>query len=160
MVARLVETLGTPAPGGLRAFPSPARVAAKGDAFFRDRLRVGYRAQALGELARAAASGALDLARWRSADVATAPLREEILALRGFGPYAADQVLRLAGRFDHPALDSWMRAEWRRLHPRSKLTDAQVLRRYVETCGPLAGLVLWLELTRRWHEPDAAAPAQ
>ncbi len=161
MVGRLVATLGTPAgagAGAARAFPAPEVVARQPVAFFREVVRVGYRAEALASLARDAGSGALAIETWREPARATADLRAEILSRHGFGPYAADQVLRLAGRYDHPAFDSWMRAEWRRLHPRSKSNERQILQRYAAAFGVHAGLVLWLDLTRRWHDDVAARP--
>lgn len=156
MARRLVFALGTPAAGapGLRAFPRPERLAAQPLSFYRERVRAGYRAEALLDLSRAAASGALAIEGWRAPERPTEELRREILSVRGFGPYAADQVLRLAGRFDRPALDSWMREKWRRLHPRSRLSEREVLGRYARWFGEWAGLALWLDLTRDWHSPD------
>jgi N-glycosylase/DNA lyase len=162
MVERLVS-LGPDAPGGdgLRAFPAPEALARRSAAFLRERARMGYRAESLLALARAAARGDLAPEALRDPTATTDALRERILSLRGFGPYAADQLLRLAGRFDRPALDSWMRATWKRLHPRIReagSTDAAILARYRRRYGAQSGLLLWLELTREWHEPAAAAP--
>ena len=44
-------------------------------------------------------------------------VREAIVAEHGFGPYAAEGLLRILGRHDFFALDSWMRQQYRRLYP-------------------------------------------
>src|SRR5205085_8630634 len=108
MVQRLVALAGSPAPDGHSAFPTPARLAREPLSFFRDQVRTGYRAEALRDLARGAALGTIQPEGWRLPDRATAEIRDEVLALRGFGPYAVDQILRLSARYDHPALASWM----------------------------------------------------
>lgn len=150
MTASLVGALGRPAPDGRRAFPTPADLAARQADFYRTTVRTGYRAPALAALARAVAAGDLAIESWRRSPLPTPALKAEVQRLDGFGPYAAEGMLRLVGRYDYPALDRWARAEWRRLHPRSRGDDASILRRY-KKFGSLAGLVLWLDLTRRWH---------
>jgi N-glycosylase/DNA lyase len=104
MTARLVQALGDEAPGGARAFPTPARMAAEDERFYRDVVRAGYRAPHLVQLSRAVASGALALparARAREHEIAASSdeaVRGQLLALPGFGPFAADNLLRLLGR--------------------------------------------------------------
>ncbi len=100
MSARITEALGEKAPAGLVAFPSPTRCAKKNADFYRDVVRMGYRAPFFVELARGFADGSLDDAHFDPRRVEAAELRRRLLALPGFGPYAAGQALRLLGCYE------------------------------------------------------------
>ena len=79
-------------------------------------------------------------------------VREAILAEHGFGPYAAEGLLRILGRHDFLAIDSWVRKQYRRLYPGArKSTDGSIARRYARY-GSFRGLALWLDMTKDWHE--------
>src|SRR5262249_50882242 len=130
MVRRILAELGELAPSGRRAFPAPQAMAAAGERFYRDVVRAGYRAPYLADIARRTASGELTLEPYRGASDSAADLRRKLLALPGIGPYAADNLLRLLGRYDYLGLDSWCRGKLKRLYPRSKVTDELVARRY------------------------------
>ncbi len=152
MVARLVEALGPEGPSGRRAFPGAAACAEQDVAFWRDVVRAGYRSKSAVALARGFAEGALREADFEDPELPTDVLRERLLALPGFGPYAAGQALRGLGHYDDLALDSWCRAKTARMlgrkHPPS---DRWFERRYARY-GRFAGLALWLELTAEWHD--------
>ena len=77
----------------------------------------------------------------------------------GIGPYAADNLMRLLGHNNRLGLDSWCRARYRKLYPRTPKDglDAAIARRY-GTHSPYSGLAMWLDLTRTWHEPAADWP--
>jgi 3-methyladenine DNA glycosylase/8-oxoguanine DNA glycosylase len=150
MVGRLVEQLGEPAPSGARAFPTPEAMARKNERFYRDVVRAGYRAPHLHAIARDVARGALDFEAWRGPGD-DAALRKQLLALPGIGPYAADNLLRLLGHYGYLGLDSWCRGKLKRLYPRIRDVDAFATRRY-RPFGQFAGLAMWLDLTRDWHE--------
>jgi N-glycosylase/DNA lyase len=133
------------------SFPRAEEVARFSPATLKARVRCGYRARALSRLARRAASGKLDLAAWEDRNRAAAAIRDAILAEDGFGPYAAEGLLRILGRHDFLALDSWVRQKYRRLHPGpKKRTDGAIARRY-SRFGDFRGLAMWLELTDDWH---------
>jgi N-glycosylase/DNA lyase len=151
MVSRLCERLGDRAPSGARTFPSPAAMAAVPEAFYREEVRAGYRAPFLAALARDVAGGALDLEALRATDAPTEEVLRRLRALRGFGPYAAEHLLRLLGRHDHLALDSWTRAKLARLRGRRRVPTDRALRRWYAPYGPWAGLAMWLEVTADWH---------
>jgi N-glycosylase/DNA lyase len=151
MIERLCGALGGAGPGGERAFPSPAAMAEQPESFFRDVVRAGYRAPFLRALARDAASGALDLEALRGSALPTAELLSRLRAIRGFGPYAAEHLLRLLGRYDHLALDSWTRAKLARLRGRRRPPSDRTMRRWYAPYGPWAGLAMWLEVTADWH---------
>ncbi|MCA1663535.1 MAG: hypothetical protein LC659_04580 [Myxococcales bacterium] len=153
MVSRLVEALGEPAPSGARAFPTPAAMAKKSEKFYRDVVRAGYRAPHLAKIARDVVAGKIDPERWRSPGLDEEDLREQLLDLPGIGPYAADNLLRLCGHYGHLGLDSWCRGKLKRIYPRIRDVDAFARRRY-KPFGHFAGLAMWLDLTRDWHEGD------
>lgn len=151
MVGRLCAEAGDAGPGGERAFPAPAALADRPERFFRDTVRAGYRAPHLRALARAVAAGRLDLEGLRDATLPPAELRRALLALDGFGPYAAEHLARLLGRHDFLALDSWTRERLRRLRGRLRPPTERALRRWYAPYGAWAGLAMWLEVTADWH---------
>ena len=150
MTSRLVEELGTEGPSG-RAFPDPGAMAARTERFYRERIRAGYRAPFLRTLARDAASGRVDLEAWRDPAIPSDELRRRILALDGFGPYAAEHLMRLLGRHEGLALDSWNRRKIAQLRGRKRQPSDRVLTRWFAPWGEWAGLAMWLEATCDWH---------
>jgi N-glycosylase/DNA lyase len=152
MVVRLVALAGRDG-----AFPEPEAVARLTPARLAARVRCGYRAAALSRFARRVASGKLDLSAWERTDTPAAAVREAILDEHGFGPYAAEGLLRILGRHDYLALDSWIRKRYREVYPgRAKSLDRAIGRRYARF-GEYRGLALWLDMTREWHEGDEPA---
>lgn len=148
MVVRLVALAGD----GASSFPGPSAIARLRPSTLRDRVRCGYRAEALSRLARRVDAGKLDLAGWERRQTPSGAVREAILGEHGFGPYAAEGLLRILGRHEYLALDSWVRKQYRRLHPGPAQTvDGAIARRYARF-GNYKGLAMWLELTRPWHE--------
>jgi 3-methyladenine DNA glycosylase/8-oxoguanine DNA glycosylase len=109
MVQALVSQLGEPLPSDptQHAFPTPERLAATDVETLRSAARLGYRAPYIVELARAVASGELDLESLRVADIPTAELRKRLLAIKGVGGYAAANLLMILGRYDFVPVDSW-----------------------------------------------------
>ncbi len=158
MVTRLCELLGEPAPLGTRTFPTPAAMAGRTERFYRDEIRAGYRAPFLLALASAVSEGRLDLEALRRSPAPTDELARGISALRGFGPYATEHMLRLLGRHGHLALDSWTRAKLARLRGKRRPPADRTLRRWYAPYGDWAGLAMWLEVTADWHgteDPEA-----
>jgi len=148
MVVRLVALAGD----GGSAFPRPSAIARLRAKTLRDKVRCGYRAEALSRLARRVDSGKLDLEAWERGEAPADEVREAILGEHGFGPYAAEGLLRILGRHEYLALDSWVRKQFRRLHPGpAKTVDRAIARRYARF-GGYRGLALWLEATSEWHE--------
>lgn len=151
MVARLVGALGSQSPSGRRAFPSAEACAARSEAFFRDTGRLGYRAGALRKLAKAFATGELRPSDFQDPALSTDEVRERLLALPGFGPYAAGQALRLLGRYDDFALDSWCRARLAQQAKSGRAPSERTLTRSYARYGSWRGLALWMDLTAHWH---------
>jgi N-glycosylase/DNA lyase len=151
MVRNLCALIGEEAPDGSHAFPGPEAMAAKPELFFKEKIRAGYRAPFLRNLSRAVASGHLDLEAFRSSSVPTEELAERILALDGFGPYATQRLLKLLGRFDHLALDSFSRAKLKELRGRRRTPTDGAIRSWYRPYGRFAGIAMWLEVTADWH---------
>jgi N-glycosylase/DNA lyase len=146
MVARLIALAGEAG-----AFPTPEAVAAFSAPTLARKVRCGYRAVSLSRFARRVASSRLDLAAWDRRDGDAEALREAILLEHGFGPYAAEGLLRILGRHEYLAIDSWVRKQYRVLHPGpAKSVDRAIARRYARF-GDHKGLAMWLELTADWH---------
>ena len=134
------------------AFPDAAFLAALPERRLREELKLGYRAPFLSAFATRVAGGALDLAAWEDAALPDDELAARIRSEKGFGPYAAETLLRLLGRHGRLGLDSWSRRQVARLRFRGRLVkDARVARFYAPF-GRYAGLAFWLDVTRDWHE--------
>lgn len=157
MVARTTEALGRRGPTGSSAFPSAAACATVPEQFWRDEVRAGYRAPHCRALAEGFASGSLSDNQFCSPSLSTDELRKRLLALPGFGPYAAGQALRLLGRFDDLALDSWVRKRAADLHGLRAGDDRAIARRYAEF-EDFAGLALWMDVTAPWHLGEEPIP--
>ena len=151
MTAALVDNLGAQAPGGGRAFPTPETMAERGDDFYRDVVRAGYRGPYLRTLAADVAEGRIHLEELNDRDLPDDEVAQRLLALPGVGPYAAAHVMLTSlGRYSPLVLDSWTRPTYQNLcGARRALKDATIERRF-KRYGEWAGLAFWLYLTRSW----------
>jgi 3-methyladenine DNA glycosylase/8-oxoguanine DNA glycosylase len=125
------------------AFPTPERLSASDEETLRLTVRLGYRAPYVLELARAVASGALDLESLKTTDMPTAQLRKHLLAIKGVGPYAAANLLMILGRYDFVPIDTWalkvVSHEW---HGGKPVGPAEVEAAF-ERWGQWKGLAYW-----------------
>lgn len=151
MVRGLVRRFGN-TDGTVTAFPQPGAIAGSSESILRQECSTGYRSRAIVELAAATASGAIDIESWRTTTVDTETLFATMCTVRGIGPYAAGNLLRLAGRYEHLGLDSWVRKQWRALHARGRAVKDARIERFYEPYGEWRGLLFWLEMTRDWHD--------
>ena len=153
MTDALVTELGALAPGGRRAFPTPAAMAAAGTDFYRQAARAGYRGAYLRALATEVAEGRLDLEALADPALPDDVVERRLLALPGVGPYAAAHVMLVSlGRYRRLVLDSWTRPTYAMLHGRAA-SDSTIERRF-RRYGRYAGLAFWLYLTRDWVEDE------
>jgi 3-methyladenine DNA glycosylase/8-oxoguanine DNA glycosylase len=148
MVGALVSELGVEAPDGRRAFPTPDAMAKAGPAFYKNRVRAGYRGAYLRSLASDVAAGKLDLEALTDPELPDEEVAERLLALPGCGPYATAHMMLLLGRYSRLVLDSWTRPKYARLRGR-KASDKTIERRF-RLYRDYAGLAFWLYLTRDW----------
>ena len=152
MVTGLVENLGLESNDGRRSFPTPEVMASMPEKFYTDKVRAGYRAPYLKELANRVASGELDVESWLGSSLSTAELIKSMREVKGVGPYAAENVLKLIGRYDGLALDSWTRAKFFAVRNNGRKTTDKKISRYYSRFNEWRGLALWCDMTRDWIE--------
>jgi len=152
MVSGLVNKLGRQASDGRRAFPSAEAMAGVSEKFYRDEIRSGYRAPYLKELAERVASRSLDPESWLHSDLPTAELQKEMKQVKGVGDYAAENLLKLVGRYDGLALDSWTRAKFSQVRNGGRKASDKKIARYYSRFDSWRGLALWCDMTRDWLE--------
>jgi len=156
MTRKLVDEFGAPLPyvgrvmpsnseirTETKSFPTPEAIAASSPDFIKEKIRVGYRAPAIHDLAVRVASGKYDLEALKSASLPTLELRKELLTIKGVGPYAAANLLMLLGRHDFIPIDSIaltvVSHEW---HKGKPVTAKEVEKRF-EKWGEYKGLAFW-----------------
>ena len=159
MINALVDALGRESAGGRRAFPAPEAMAEMSEAFYRDEVRSGYRAAYLKELAERVASRDIDVEGWLTSELPSVELKKEMKRVKGVGDYAAENMLKLVGRYDGLALDSWLRGKFARIRNGSRKTSDKKIARYYSRFGEWRGLALWCDMTRDWLE-DEQKPLQ
>jgi 3-methyladenine DNA glycosylase/8-oxoguanine DNA glycosylase len=150
MVTGLVENLGRESNNGLRTFPTPEAMALMPLKFYVNEVRAGYRSEYLKELADRVASGSLDVESWFKSPLSTEDLTKEMRGVKGVGPYAAENLLKLLGRYDGLALDSWTRARFFLLRNNGRKTTDKKIARYYSRFKEWRGLALWCDVTRDW----------
>ncbi len=172
MVSNLVEKLGTPLSepvalaGGTSveqigrsgppdhasgsAFPTPQAMASVDADFYRNEIRAGYRSPYFVELAEAVASGRLDPEKWLHSDLPTPELKKEMKKVKGVGDYAAENLLKLVGRYDGLALDSWLRSQFYKNHNSEKVCPDKKIERHYTKYGKWRGLAIWCDMTEKW----------
>ena len=126
-----------------KAFPTPEAIAASSPDFLKEKIRVGYRAPAIHQLAVRVVSGKFDLESLKTSELTTLELRKELLTINGVGPYAAANLLMILGKHDFIPIDSYalkmVSNEWHRGQP---ITAKEVEKRF-EKWGQFKGLAFW-----------------
>ena len=144
MVKNLVEKLGN------RAFPTAEQMASVSADFYRNEIRAGYRSEYFAELAEKVASGKVNPESWLNSDLPTKELKKEMKSVKGVGDYAAENLLKLVGRYDGLALDSFLRGEFYKKHNAEKSCDDKQIRAFYEKFGDWQGLAIWCDMTERY----------
>jgi 3-methyladenine DNA glycosylase/8-oxoguanine DNA glycosylase len=150
MVTGLVESLGRESNDGFRTFPTPEAMALMPLKFYVNEVRAGYRAAYLKELADRVATGELDVEAWLNSSLSTTDLIKEVRGVKGVGPYAAENLLKLIGRYDGLALDSWTRAKFFIVRNNGRKATDKKIARYYSRFNEWRGLALWCDMTRDW----------
>lgn len=126
-----------------KAFPTPEAIAVSNPDVLRKKIRVGYRAPAIHQLATRVASGTFDLEAFKTSNRPTLELRKELLKINGVGPYAAANLLLIMGRTDFIPIDSWalklVSHEW---YDGKPVTPKDV-EKHFEGWGEFKGLAFW-----------------
>lgn len=147
MIRNLTGELGEHIQDGQAGFPQPEAMAGVSESFVRNRIRAGYRSPYLIELADRVASNKLDIESWRTTPITTPELYKQVRSVKGVGDYAAGNLLRLFGRYDYLALDSWVRARYSKLHHKGRAVSDKTIARSYASFGKWRGLFFWLEMT-------------
>jgi 3-methyladenine DNA glycosylase/8-oxoguanine DNA glycosylase len=150
MVTGLVENLGRETNDGRKSFPNAEAMASMPLKFFVDEVRAGYRAPYLKELAERVASGELNVEEWLTTDLPAPKLVKRIKGVKGVGDYAAENLLKLLGRYDGLALDSWTRAKFFQIRNNGRKANDKKIARYYSRFNEWRGLALWCDVTRDW----------
>ncbi len=148
MVKHLVEKLGEVSPSGKSSFPKAEAMAKMPLEFYKEEIRAGYRAEYLKELAEKIADGKLDVEKWLNKDVTTPDLKKEMKTVKGVGNYAAENLLKLLGRYDGLALDSWLRGQFYKKYNAGNACDDKQIENHYEKYGNWRGLVIWCEMSQ------------
>jgi 3-methyladenine DNA glycosylase/8-oxoguanine DNA glycosylase len=145
MTRKLVDQFGEPLPedASRKAFPTPEAIAASSPDVLREKIRVGYRAPAIHQLAVRVASGQFNLESLKTSQLPTLELRKELLKINGVGPYAAANLLLILGRTDFIPIDSWalklVSHEW---YEGTPVTPKDV-EKHFERWGEFQGIAFW-----------------
>ncbi|MEP7212414.1 MAG: Fe-S cluster assembly protein HesB [Acidobacteriota bacterium] len=152
MVENIVSKLGETDGKCRYAFPTAEAMAAADEDFYRSEIRCGYRSPFFAELAGKVSSGEVQPELWLTSDLPTPELKNEIKQLKGFGDYAAENLLKLLGRYDGLTLDSWLRARFYATHNRDKKCDDKKIERHYAKFGKWKGLAIWCDMTETWFD--------
>lgn len=147
---RLCEKLGEPFPDGSHCFPTPIKVAASNEEFMRAEVKSGYRSPYLLELARRVVNGELDIEAWKESSLDSTSLKREVIGIKGVGDFAADNILKLLGRYDFLALDSWMRRRFSEIHGGGEVVPDGEIEEFYARFGRWKGLVLQLDVSKEF----------
>lgn len=145
MTLKLVNEFGESLPTDTtkKAFPTPEAIAASSSDILKEKIRVGYRAPAIYQLAERVATGQFDLESLKTGELPTPELRKELLTINGVGPYAAANLLLILGRTDFIPIDSWalklVSHEW---YDGKPVTPKDV-EKHFEQWGEFKGLAFW-----------------
>lgn len=142
MVNRLIEELGEVSPKGQGLFPTPEAFLSKKEKFYREKIRAGYRSPHFPKIAKMFIKKEIDTDSWFDPSRPTLDIRKEILSIPGAGPYVADNLFKLIGRYDYLGIDSWVRKQL-------GMNDKQIQKAY-EVHGKYKGLILWCDVTKEW----------
>lgn len=144
--------------GGMMAFPRPERLLALGESGMREQLRCGFRARYLKKMCeRAVERTGLYLGdEWRK--MTMAELRTELAGLLGFGPSSVDYVSRIYGPNEGFHTDSWVLGRCRDMFGVKAGEVNSFIRRRYHRFADWGSTVMWLELTKHWHDGPPPTP--
>lgn len=152
MVNNICKYFGEPAGDAGYTFPAPENLARTTEKYLRKNIKSGYRSPYLLELSRRVAGGSLDLESWRKSTLPTPELFEEVRSVKGVGPYAAGNILKLLGRYDYLGLDSWCRGRFFEIHKKGRKGTDRAIEKFYEPYGKWKGLFFWLDVTKEWYD--------
>lgn len=154
MCQRMV-TLGDVYRQSEHAFPTPQRIAVMRVDDLNTHIRAGYRSAYLHLLASRIASGEIDVESWRDPVLTSQEVYQRIRGLKGFGDYAAGNMLRLLGHFDRLATDTVCREVYKTLiNNGTPAKDDKEIAAYYEPFGQWRGLAQWMDVMEPYYKGD------
>jgi 3-methyladenine DNA glycosylase/8-oxoguanine DNA glycosylase len=154
IVNNLCVKIGVRVSDSTFTFPEPAAIAECSEKFLRREIRAGYRSPYLLELGRRITRGELDIESWRQTTLPTEELYEEVCSVKGIGPYAAGNILKLLGRYDYLAIDSWCRKKFSEIHKNGRKINDSVIEKFYKPFGKWKGLFFWMDVTKQWYDHE------
>jgi 3-methyladenine DNA glycosylase/8-oxoguanine DNA glycosylase len=145
--------LGPEVPGSdRRMFPEPGAILSAGEAWLREKGRVGYRAGYVIDLCGKVADGSLDLSPVDRGETRGGDLQRLFMSIKGVGKSTAHYLLMLHGEYSHLSIDSATHAVIRKITGK-QMTDEQIESRYRQW-GKYKALALWHEwvMASNWLE--------
>jgi len=147
MIGRLVEQLGAPFPlnPALRAFPTPAQVAAADPALFAGVIRMGYRNGYVQTLAQEIVTGVRDLEALKTARLSAGEMKKAVKSIKGIGDYAAHTLMMLLGHYSELPIDSELRSHVTRRYFAGELRPDKEMAAIYEAWGEWKYLAYWFD---------------
>ena len=133
------------------AFPGPDEIAGKDEKYLREEIKMGYRAPYLQILARRVITETevlIRLAKW-SED--SQGLYKELRGFKGFGHYAASNLLKLLGHYDYYGSDSSSGKKFSEKHFNNQPCTDDDIAAYYDHYEQWRGLIFWLDMTSDWY---------
>jgi N-glycosylase/DNA lyase len=156
MVKNLCEKLGTNVNGNRYTFPAPGAIADVSEKFLRKEIRAGYRSPYLLELSRRIIKNEIYIESWRDCATPTEELFAEVRSVKGIGPYAAGNLLKLLGRYDYLGIDSWCRKKFSEIYKKGRKVSDKTIERHYDSFGKWRGLFFWMDVTKHWYITGAS----
>lgn len=147
MIQRLVDNLGAPFPlnPALRAFPTPAQVAAADPALFANSIRMGYRNAYVQTLAQEIVTGARDLEALKTAQFSAVETKKAVKAIKGIGDYAAHTLMMLLGHYSELPIDSELRSHVTRRYFAGEARPDKEMAAIYDAWGDWKYLTYWFD---------------
>jgi N-glycosylase/DNA lyase len=136
------------------SFPQPADIAYQTEVYLRDEIKMGYRAPYLLEFSQAIENGKINLEEFEDNSIETVDLYKKIRNVKGFGDYAASNLLKLLGRYDYLGADSWSRQKFFDKHKKGKAVSDKIIQSHYQKYGQWAGLFFWMDVSEDWYTKE------
>ena len=151
MVRNLVEELGD------GCFPEPRLIAGKAEMYLREQIKMGYRAPYLMELSQRFVEQEIDIAAFETQGYDCETAYKQIRKIKGFGHYAASNLLKLLGYYDYFGSDSWSLKKFSAKHLNNAACTEKDITVYYEKFARWQGLFFWMDMTADWHVQDESS---
>jgi 3-methyladenine DNA glycosylase/8-oxoguanine DNA glycosylase len=116
-------------------------------------IRAGYRSAYLHLLASRIASREIEVESWRDPGLPSDELYRRIRGLKGFGDYAAGNLLRLLGHFDRLATDTVCREVYKnQINNGVPAASDKEIALYYEQFGRWRGLAQWMDVIHTYFD--------